>query len=114
MTVFWFLLYAQKERLRGERCLLCLCKRLRDADRRNEMITLIFAVNPSVSLAADSSPYTGEPVGWGDGWLVVGISHNCYNIIQKRYVEKKIFLCNSQLNVTCAKSIIFIYILHKG
>ena len=73
-----------------------------------------FADNPSVSLAADSSPYTGEPVGWGDGWLVVGISHNCYNIIQKRYVEKKFFLCNSQLNVTCAKSIIFIYILHKG
>ena len=30
------------------------CKRLRDADRRDEMITLIFAVNPSVSLAADS------------------------------------------------------------
>ena len=38
-TVFWFLLYAQKERLRGERCLLCLCKRLRDADRRDEIIT---------------------------------------------------------------------------
>ena len=30
------------------------CKRLRDADRRDEMIALIFAVNPSVSLAADS------------------------------------------------------------
>ena len=29
------------------------CKRLRD-DRRDEMIALIFAVNPSVSLAADS------------------------------------------------------------
>ena len=29
------------------------CKRLRDDDRRDEMITLIFAVNPSVSLAAD-------------------------------------------------------------
>ena len=29
--------YAQKERLRGERCLLCLCKRLRDADRREEI-----------------------------------------------------------------------------
>ena len=57
------------------------CKRLRDADRRDEMVALIFAVNPSVSLAADSSPYTGEPVGWGDGWLVVGISHDCYNII---------------------------------
>ena len=37
LTVFWFLLYAQKERLRGERCLLCLCKRLRDADRREEI-----------------------------------------------------------------------------
>ena len=32
LTVFWFLLYAQKERLRGERCLLCLCKRLCDAE----------------------------------------------------------------------------------
>ena len=30
------------------------------------MITLIFAVNPSVSLVADSSPYTGEPLGWCD------------------------------------------------
>ena len=37
MTVFWFLLYAQKERLRGERCLLCLCKRLHGADRRDEI-----------------------------------------------------------------------------
>ena len=37
LTVFWFLLYAQKERLRGERCLLCLCKRLHDADRREEI-----------------------------------------------------------------------------
>ena len=30
------------------------CKSLRDDDRRDEMIALIFAVNPSVSLAADS------------------------------------------------------------
>ena len=30
------------------------CKRLRDAGRRDEMIALIFAVNPSVSLATDS------------------------------------------------------------
>ena len=30
------------------------CKRLRDADRQDEMIALIFAVNPSVSLTADS------------------------------------------------------------
>ena len=30
------------------------CKRLCDDDRRDEMIALIFAVNPSVSLAADS------------------------------------------------------------
>ena len=29
--------YAQKERLRGERCLLCLCKRLHGADRRDEI-----------------------------------------------------------------------------
>ena len=48
------------------------CKSLRDADRRDEMIALIFAVNPSVSLAADSlslrlrhfvTPCTGEPLG---------------------------------------------------
>ena len=39
LTVFWFLLYAQKERLRGEQCLLCLCKRLHGADRRDEIIT---------------------------------------------------------------------------
>ena len=52
LTVFWFLLYAQKERLRGERCLLCLCKRLRDAE--GEIKLLPFASNPSVSLAADS------------------------------------------------------------
>ena len=38
----------------GQAYSLCLCKRLRDADRRDEMIALIFAVNPSVSLAADS------------------------------------------------------------
>ena len=49
MTVFWFLLYAQKERLRGERCLLCLCKRLRDADRRDEIW------------------YKGGRGGWGAG-----------------------------------------------
>ena len=30
------------------------CKSLRDDDRRDEMIALIFAVNPSVSLAANS------------------------------------------------------------
>ena len=49
LTVFWFLLYAQKERLRGERCLLCLCKRLRDADRREEIW------------------YKGGRGGWGAG-----------------------------------------------
>ena len=38
----------------GQAYSLCLCKRLRAADRRDEMIALIFAVNPSVSLAADS------------------------------------------------------------
>ena len=38
----------------GQAYSLCLCKRLRDAGRRDEMIALIFAVNPSVSLAADS------------------------------------------------------------
>ena len=37
------------------------CKRLRDADRRENAIAI--NVNPSVSLAADSSPYTGEPLG---------------------------------------------------
>ena len=48
------------------------CTRLRDADRRNEMITLIFAVNPSVSLAADSSPCTGEPLRRGEIWCEGG------------------------------------------
>ena len=33
-SVFWFLLYAQKERHGGEPYRLRLCKRLRDADRR--------------------------------------------------------------------------------
>ena len=32
LTVFWFLLYAQKERHGGEPYRLCLCKRLRDAE----------------------------------------------------------------------------------
>ena len=52
MTVFWFLLYAQKERLRGEPYSLCLCKRLRDAEGEKKLLS--FTVNPSVSLAADS------------------------------------------------------------
>ena len=34
LTVFWFLLYAQKERHGGEPCRLCLCKRPRPAARR--------------------------------------------------------------------------------
>ena len=37
LTVFWFLLYAQKERPGGEPYRLCLCKRLRDADRRSQI-----------------------------------------------------------------------------
>ena len=37
LTVFWFLLYAQKERPGGEPYSLCLCKRLRDADRRSQI-----------------------------------------------------------------------------
>ena len=32
LTVFWFLLYAQKERHGGEPYRLCFCKRLRDAE----------------------------------------------------------------------------------
>ena len=32
LTVFWFLLYAQKERHGGEPYRLCLCKRQRDAE----------------------------------------------------------------------------------
>ena len=39
LTVFWFLLYAQKERHGGEPYRLCLCKRLRDADRREETMS---------------------------------------------------------------------------
>ena len=39
LTVFWFLLYAQKERHDGEPYRLCLCKRLRDADGRDKIIT---------------------------------------------------------------------------
>ena len=58
--------YAQKERLRGEPYRLCLFKRLRDADRRDETIAIVCAVNPSVSHAADTSPYTGEALGWCD------------------------------------------------
>ena len=62
--------YAQKERLRGERCLLCLCKRLRDADRREEII--IFYCQSLRQPAADSSPYTGEPLGWRAPALYTG------------------------------------------
>ena len=36
LTLFCFLLQEQKEGPRGERCLLCLCKRPRPAGRRNE------------------------------------------------------------------------------
>ena len=51
MTVFWFLLYAQKERHGGEPYRLCLCKRLRAADRRDETIAIVCASNPSVAAA---------------------------------------------------------------
>ena len=58
--------YAQKERLGGEPYRLCLCKRLRAADRRDETIAIVCASNPSVSQSADTSPYTGEALGWCD------------------------------------------------
>ena len=36
------------------------------------MIALIFAVNPSVSLAADSSLCTGEPLAWcGEYYFII-------------------------------------------
>ena len=54
LTRFCLLLAVQKEGPRRVGVLTKPCKRLRDADRRDEMIALIFAVNPSVSLVADS------------------------------------------------------------
>ena len=62
-SVFWFLLYAQKERPGGEPHRLCTLQNQRDAARRDETIAIVCAVNPSVSLTAASSPYTGEPLG---------------------------------------------------
>ena len=50
------------------------CKRLRDADRRENAIAI--NVNPSVSLAADSSPYTGEPLGRGAAEGEVKLGHS--------------------------------------
>ena len=55
-----------KECLGGEPYRLCLCKRLRAADRRDETIAIVCASNPSVSQSADTSPYTGEALGWCD------------------------------------------------
>ena len=55
--------YAQKERPGGEPYRLCTLHNLRDAARRDETIAIVCAVNPSVSLTAASSPYTGEPLG---------------------------------------------------
>ena len=37
LTVFWFLLYTQKERHGGEPYRLCLCKRLRDAEGNHKL-----------------------------------------------------------------------------
>ena len=58
--------YAQKERPGGEPHRLCTLQNQRDAVRRDETIAIVCAVNPSVSLTAASSPYTGKPFGWGD------------------------------------------------
>ena len=55
-----------KECLGGEPYRLCLCKRLRAADRRDETIAIVCASNSSVSQSADTSPYTGEALGWCD------------------------------------------------
>ena len=38
----------------------------RAADRRDETIAIVCASNPSVSQSADTSPYTGEALGWCD------------------------------------------------
>ena len=62
MTLFCFLLQEQKEGPGGEAYSLCLCKRHRDAFRRDKTTTIVLGGNPSVSLAADSSPCTGEPL----------------------------------------------------
>ena len=66
-------------------------KRPRDAEGEMKLSPWFGVDNPSVSHAADSSPYTGEPLGRCDatlttqGRLLVGgiveISHSCYNII---------------------------------
>ena len=100
LTRFCLLLAVQKEAPAGQACRLCFCKRLRDADRRDEIIAVVWcrqplsqpairlpapltqgslwvgatpkarrnyvvvcAGNPSASLTAASSPYTGEPFG---------------------------------------------------
>ena len=76
--------YAQKERPAGEPHRLCTLHNLRDAARRDETIAIVCAVNPSVSLTAASSPYTGEPLGWygatpfTQGRLGVGALPICY------------------------------------
>ena len=70
LTLFCFLLQEQKEGHGGEPYRLRLCKRLRDANRRGEIMP--FADNPSVSLAADSSPCTGEPLRRGEIWCEGG------------------------------------------
>ena len=76
--------YAQKERPGGEPHRLCTLQNQHDAARRDETIAIVCAVNPSVSLTAASSPYTGEPLGWygatpfTQGRLRVGALPVCY------------------------------------
>ena len=99
-SVFWFLLYEQKERLGGEPYRLCTLHNLRDAEGDHHLdpkillhtfirkkqpprqavqtmplqkapprrqakgnFGIICAIKPSVSRSADTSPYTGEPLG---------------------------------------------------
>ena len=44
----------------GQAYSLCLCKRHRDAFRRDKTTTIVLGGNPSVSLTAASTPYTGK------------------------------------------------------
>ena len=64
LTRFCLLLAVQKEAPAGQAYSLCLCKRLRDADRRDEAIAIVCAGNPSGSFHSPP-PFT-------QGRLLVG------------------------------------------
>ena len=70
MTRFFLLLAVQKEAPARVGVLTKPCKSLRDADRREEII--IFYCQSLSQPAADSSPYTGEPLGWRAPALYTG------------------------------------------